>query len=164
MKPAQTPEAILSAAGARLSSQYRAKGDLELYFIRQIAGCQLTVEAIQRNIDRLCSAEEIDDQRIDRLTRAQSRAQRMETIALKELKDLQARRNIAERFPDQTRDRPPLGDHFCYVGAEPLVRPPSPPQRRASDLAPASSTPNFTQHNPFKTSVSEALASSEARR
>jgi hypothetical protein len=119
----------IDARAATLVRQYDAKGDLELLFIRQIASAETTFDSLQRALDKLYAAAELDDVKIDRLTRAQSRAQRMQTIALRELKDLQARRNLIERFPDQTKDCPPLGDHFCHIGEHPIVKP-IPPMHR----------------------------------
>jgi hypothetical protein len=119
----------IDARAASLARRYTAKGDLELLFIRQIAAAETTFNSLQRALDRLYAATELDDVKIDRLTRAQSRAQRMQTIALKELKDLQQRRNLFERFPDQTKDCAPLADHFCYVGQHPAIKP-IPPMHR----------------------------------
>ena len=155
MNSAPSPKCPIDARAANLARQYHAKGDLELLFIRQIAASEVTFDSLQRALDKLYAAAELDDVKIDRLTRAQSRAQRMGTIALKELTSLQARRNIIERFPEQTKDRPPLGDHFSYVGENPFVRPYTPPQPRRTP-EPAGATPNFTQHNPFNSPLPAA--------
>ena len=155
MSTAPTPLCPIDARAASLARQYAAKGDLELLFIRQIAASEVTFDSLQRALDKLYAAADLDDVKIDRLTRAQSRAQRMGTVALKELTSLQARRNIIERFPEQTKDRPPLAEHLSFVGENPFVRPYTPPQpRRAPE--PAGATPNFTQHNPFSTRPTEA--------
>ena len=126
MSTAPTPLCPIDARAASLARQYAAKGDLELLFIRQIAAAEITFDSLQRALDKLYAAADLDDVKIDRLTRAQSRAQRMQTVALKELKDLQHRRNLIERFPDQTKDCAPLADHFCHVGENPMVTPINP--------------------------------------
>lgn len=123
MKPAATPEAAIDAAVADLCSLYHAKGDLELMFVRQIAGAQFTLDALERSLIKLTTAAELDIPAIDRITRIQSREQRRMTVALKELKDLQERRSLIQRFPEQTQGLPPLANHFCHVGAQPIVAP-----------------------------------------
>jgi hypothetical protein len=123
MQAAPAPIHPIDDAVARLTRQYNAKGDLELYFVRQIAATQITYESLQRAIDTLMAAADLDDVRIDRLSRAKAREQRQQTIAMKELKDLQQRRNLLERFPDQTKDCAPLADHILYVGEQPHIKP-----------------------------------------
>ena len=121
--PAATPECPIDARAAALARQYNAKGDLELIFIRAIAAAEITFHSIQRNIDQLCAAETLDDVKIDRLSRTQARYHRIQTSALKELRDLQQRRNTIERFPDQTKDCAPLADHILHVGDRPHIEP-----------------------------------------
>jgi len=121
--PNSSPDAIIDATVQRLSSQYKAHGELELYFIRQIAGAQITIESLQRAILTLSSAADPNDVRIDRLSRSKAREQRQMAVAIKELKALQDRRNIVERFPDQTKDCPPLADHARFVGGKPSIAP-----------------------------------------
>jgi len=121
--PNSSPEAVIHAAVQRLTSQYNAQGDLELYMIRQIAAFQLTVESLQRNIDHLLLAADPDDVRIDRLSRSQARTHRMELNAIRELKALQDRRAVQLRFPEQTNSLPPLADHLPFVGFRPQIEP-----------------------------------------
>jgi hypothetical protein len=113
----------IEGAAARLADLYKAKGDLEVYFIRQIAAAQITIESLNRAIHTLDAAAEPDYARIDRLSRAKAREQRQEIYALKEFKALQDRRNILERFPDQTKDCAPLADHTPFVGEVPFIKP-----------------------------------------
>ena len=82
------PEALIAAAVAQLTALYHAKGDLELSFVRQIAGAQFTIDSLERTVLKLSSADEPDTAAIDRLTRIQARKQRMLAVALKELKGL----------------------------------------------------------------------------
>ncbi len=117
------PEGPTQASAAALARQYNAKGELELMFVREIASAETTFHSLQRAVDKLCAAEAVDDIKIDRLSRAQSRYQRMQTAALKELKDLQQRRNLTERFPEQTHGCPPLADHVSHVGESPRIKP-----------------------------------------
>ncbi|MEP7367794.1 MAG: hypothetical protein ABI972_31420 [Acidobacteriota bacterium] len=123
MQTAARPEPNIEDAAARLASLYKAQGDLELYFIRQIAAAQITVESLNRAIHTLSSAADPNDARIDRLSRAKAREQRQEICAIKELRTLQDRRNILARFPDQTKDCPPLADHTLFIGERPKIKP-----------------------------------------
>ena len=120
---APASECPIEARAAVLARQYNAKGELELMFIREIASAETTFHSLQRAIDKLFAAAVLDDIKIDRLSRAQSRYQRMQTAALKELKDLQQRRNLLERFPEQTHGCPPLADHVSHVGESPRIKP-----------------------------------------
>lgn len=81
-----------AARAAQLARRYSPKGELELLFIRQIASAELTFNSLQRAIAALLASPSLDERaeiRIERLTRAQARAQRMLATALKELKALQ---------------------------------------------------------------------------
>ncbi|MEP7363161.1 MAG: hypothetical protein ABI972_07895 [Acidobacteriota bacterium] len=150
MQASLAPLHPVDDAVARLTRQYNAKGDLELYFVRQIAAAQITYESLQRNIDSLLAAVDYNDARMDRLSRAKAREQRQLTIALKELKDLQQRRNLLERFPDQTKDCPPLADHVLYIGEHPHIKP-IPPLLRGRMLSPTDHTPRtVSQPDPEK--------------
>jgi len=147
---AATQQCPIDTRAAVLARQYRAQGDLELIFVRQIASAETTFNSLQRAIDRLNAAAEIDDVRIDRLSRSQARSQRMQTNALKELKELQQRRNLIERFPDQTKDCPPLADHFAYVGEHPIIKP-IPPLMRGRLYPPLDNTRmRFSEPDPTK--------------
>lgn len=137
-------------AVARLTRQYNAKGEIELYFVRQIAAAQVTFESLQRAIGTLLAAADPNDIRIDRLSRAKAREQRQQTIAVKELKEMQQRRNLLERFPDQTKDCPPLADHILYVGEHPHIKP-VPLLQRGRMVSPVDHTPRiFNQSDPAK--------------
>lgn len=93
MTPAPTPESRIDAAAARLAQQYRAQGDLELMFIRQIASHAITRESVQRTINTLShSGDPKDDARLDRFTRILARCERGISNSLRELKNLQDRR------------------------------------------------------------------------
>ena len=138
-----------------LASHYRAKGDLELMFIRQIAASQVTCESLQRNIDTLLSAPDPNDIRIERFSRTKAREQRAQILALKELKDLQHRRNIMERFPDQTRDCAPLADHSAHVGQHPRFRP-IPLQQRGR-LHPPLDNSRWRDNEPDPTTLAKGL-------
>ena len=150
MQAAPAPINLIDDAVARLTRQYNAKGELELYFVRQIAAAQITYESLQRAIDTLMAAADLNDVRIDRLSRAKAREQRQQTVAVKELKDLQQRRNLLERFPDQTKDCPPLADHILYVGEQPHIKP-IPLLLRGRMASPVDHTPRTTnQPDPQK--------------
>jgi len=127
MQPAPSPEALIDAAVKQLTTLYHAKGDLELSFIRQIAGAQFTIDSLERTVTRLSAADEPDAATIDRLTRIQARKQRMITVAIKELKGLQSLRNAIELFPVQTQDLPPLADQMPFIGFRPKIIPLPPP-------------------------------------
>lgn len=142
---APAPQCPIEARAAVLARQYNAKGDLELIFIREIASAETTFNSLQRAIDKLCAAVVLDDIKIDRLSRAQTRYQRMQTAALKELKDLQQRRNLTERFPEQTHGCPPLADHLSHVGESPRIKP-IPPLLRGRLYPP-------TDHRPMRVST-----------
>ena len=66
---AASPTNPIEDAVARLTRQYATKGELELYFVRQIAAAQITIESLQRNLDTLFAAIEPNDARIDRLSK-----------------------------------------------------------------------------------------------
>jgi hypothetical protein len=123
VKPALTPESQIDTLAAELAKQYNAKGDLELMFVRQLASASVTYDSLQRAINSLDPSTDAGCAQIDRLSRTQVRYQRMQAVAIKELKGLQERRNIAERFPDQTRDCAPLADHTLFIGEKPRVKP-----------------------------------------
>ncbi|MEP7367024.1 MAG: hypothetical protein ABI972_27510 [Acidobacteriota bacterium] len=123
MQAGFAPNTPIDDAVARLTRQYKAEGDIELMFIRQIAAAQVTYESLQRAIDTLLAAADLNDLRIDRLSRAKAREQRQQTTALKELKDLQQRRNAIERFPTQTQDFPPLANHADFIGLPSKIKP-----------------------------------------
>lgn len=118
-----TPEALIAAAVAQLTALYHAEGDLELSFVRQIAGAQFTIDSLERTVLKLSAAGEPDAATIDRLTRVQARKQRMLTVALKELKGLQSLRNAILQYPDQTENMPPLADQLPFIGCPPKIRP-----------------------------------------
>jgi hypothetical protein len=157
---AATPPCPIDARAAILARQYNAKGDLELMFVRQIASAETTFNSLQRALDHLYSAPELDCRKIDTLTRAQARAQRMAAVALKDLRDLQDRRNLIERFPEQTKDRPPLASHVSFVGETPFIRPYTPPQPRSvypiAPLGAKPTSPNPTQIDPYGGANSQA--------
>ena len=117
------PEALIAAAVAQLTALYHAKGDLELSFVRQIAGAQFTIDSLERTVLKLSAAGELDAVTIDRLTRIQARKQRMLAVALKELKGLQSLRNAILQYPDQTENMPPLADQMPFIGYPPKIRP-----------------------------------------
>lgn len=123
MQPARTPESLIDVAAAQFATLYKAHGDLELMFCREIASAKVTFDSIQRAVNALDPAVEANATQIDRLSRSQVRYQRIQTVAIRELKQLQERRNIMERFPDQTRDCAPLADHTPFVGDKPAIRP-----------------------------------------
>ncbi|MEP7364457.1 MAG: hypothetical protein ABI972_14475 [Acidobacteriota bacterium] len=122
MQTAASPEVLIDAAVQQLAQLYHAKGDLELSFVRQIAGAQFTIDSLERTVIHLSAATEPDAAAIDRLTRIQARKQRMITVALKELKALQSLRNALLRFPDQTQGLPPLADHMPFIGFPTKIR------------------------------------------
>ena len=134
MQAAPAINTPIDDAVARLTRQYKVEGDIEVMFIRQIAAAQVTYESLQRAIDTLLAAAEPNDSRIERLSRAKAREQRQQTTALRELKDLQQRRNAIERFPSQTEGRPPLADHSDFIGLPPKIRPfLTPPRHRTPE-------------------------------
>ena len=122
MKPALAPESQIEAIAAGLAIEYLAKGDLELMFVRDIASARVTFEYLQRAVNSLDPSTPDGLAKIDRLSRVQARYQRMQSAALKELRGLQERRNIMERYPDQTRDCAPLADHTLFVGDKPRLK------------------------------------------
>ncbi|MEP7362881.1 MAG: hypothetical protein ABI972_06465 [Acidobacteriota bacterium] len=151
MQPAPTPESTIDAAITRLTAHYHAKGDLELHFIRQIAGAQFTLDALQRALNKISTAGDPDDRRVDRITKSQARTQRMHNAALKELKDLQTRRGLQERFPEQTKDAPPLADHTPHVGYNAPIMPL--PRRRTDPRPPGTEPrtgPSFNNMDYFR--------------
>jgi len=150
VKPALAPETIIDNLAAQFAQHYSARGDLELMFCREIASARVTFDSLQRAVNSLDPLNEAQSLQIDRLSRAQARYQRMESNALKELKDLQARRNIIDRFPDQTKDCAPLADHTAFVGEIPLLKP-IPPQLRGRLYPPLNQAPmRFSEPDPAK--------------
>jgi hypothetical protein len=123
VKPALAPETIIDSLTNQFAQCYSARGDLELMFCREIASARVTFDSLQRAVNSLDPLDDVQSLKFDRLSRMQARYQRMETNALKELKDLQARRNILERFPDQTKDCAPLAEHTAFVGEVPFIKP-----------------------------------------
>jgi hypothetical protein len=123
VKPALAPETIIDNLATQFAQCYSARGDLEFMFCREIASARVTFDSLQRAVNSLNPFDEAQSRQLDRLSRMQTRYQRMETTALKELKDLQARRNILERFPDQTKDCAPLAEHTAFVGEVPFIKP-----------------------------------------
>lgn len=123
MQAARTPESLIDVTADQLATHYQAHGDLELMFCREIAAAKVTFDSLQRAVNALDPTVEANAIQIDRLSRTQVRYQRMQSIAIRELKQLQERRNIRERFPDQTRDCAPLADHTPFVGDKPTIRP-----------------------------------------
>ena len=143
MKPALAPESLIDTLAAQFAQHYSARGDLELMFCREIASARVTFDSLQRAVNSLDPLDDAQSLKFDRLSRMQARYQRMETAALKELKDLQARRNISERFPDQTKDCPPLADHTPFIGEIPFIKP-IPPLLRGRLYPPLNHTPMTT--------------------
>ncbi len=97
--PASDP---LAARAAQLARAHSAHGELELLFVRQIASAEATFLSLERALARLAHRPRLDarsEARLERLTRAQARAQRILTTALKELYALQARRAAAQLNP-----------------------------------------------------------------
>jgi len=123
MQAALAPESIIEVLAARIAEQHGARGELELMFARDIASAKVTYDSLQRAVHSLDPSVAADAIHIERLSRSQVRYQRMQAVALKELKALQDRRNIVERFPDQTKDCPPLADHSRFVGGKPSIAP-----------------------------------------
>jgi hypothetical protein len=63
---------------------------------------------------------------------------------------MQQRRNLLERFPDQTKDCPPLADHILYVGEQPHIKP-IPLLLRGRIASPVDHTPRtISQPDPRK--------------
>jgi len=90
--PASDP---FAARAAQLAREHSAHGELELLFVRQIASAEATFLSLERALARLAHRPRLDarsEARLERLTRAQARAQRILTTALKELHALQALR------------------------------------------------------------------------
>lgn len=123
MKPALAPETIIDNLAAQFAQQYSARGELELMFCREIASARVTFDSLQRAVNSLDPLDDAQALKLDRLSRMQARYQRMEIAALKELKNLQARRNVMERFPDQTKSCAPLADHIPFIGERPSIAP-----------------------------------------
>lgn len=133
-----------AARAAQLARRYSPKGELELLFIRQIASAELTFNSLQRAIAALLASSNLDERaeiRVERLTRAQARAQRMLATALKELKALQLLRLNAEasrqvRSRPASRELPDLLPPLPSSHPPPLLRtPPRPaPPRRQEPL------------------------------
>lgn len=92
----------LAARAAQLAREHSAHGELELLFVRQIASAEATFLSLERALARLAHRPRLDarsEARLERLTRAQARAQRILTTALKELYALQVRRAAAQLNP-----------------------------------------------------------------
>lgn len=89
------PRDPIAQRTAQLAREYAAAGELELLFVRQIASAEATFHSLQRAIERLAAAPRLTERaeaRLERLTHAQARSQRILTTALKELKALQLHR------------------------------------------------------------------------
>lgn len=123
MQAALSPESLIGVSAAKLATQYKAHGELELMFVREIASAKVTFDSLQRAVNSLDPAVEANAVHIELLSRAKIRYQRMKTIAIRELRALQGCRNILERFPDQTRDCAPLADHTPFIGNNPAIKP-----------------------------------------
>ena len=124
---------------------YNAKGALERSFCRDLASSQVTAESYERTILHFQEAETPNGRDVHRFQLAKSHALRDGRNALKELKGLQDRRNEVERFPDQTKDCPPLAHHAPYIGALPKIKP-IPPILRSTMAKPTDNT----QRHPIK--------------
>ncbi|MBN8734413.1 MAG: hypothetical protein J0L64_28010 [Acidobacteria bacterium] len=158
------PADPIEAAAQLLAAEYCAKGSIELYFCRKIASAEITYNSLQNSINTLTDETDPDARTRDRLTRAQSRVLRNQTTALKELKALQDRRNLIERFPAQTKDCLPLADHTPFVGDAPKIRALHPilngKLRSPKDHTPVKNTPAAKRTPPDVMSDLEALLSS----
>ncbi|MBK7931450.1 MAG: hypothetical protein IPJ98_29450 [Bryobacterales bacterium] len=129
----------------RLVLQHNAKGDLERHFCRDMASSQVTAESYERLIFKLGDADDPDDRRIGRIQLAKSRALNDGHKALRALMDVQDRRNLIERFPDQTNDCPsspitppssansPKSNPFLPSSAAPWPTPPTTPSATPSN-------------------------------
>ncbi|MBK7930015.1 MAG: hypothetical protein IPJ98_21825 [Bryobacterales bacterium] len=129
----------------RLVLQHNAKGDLERNFCRDMASSQVTAESYERLIFKLGDAEDPDDRRLGRIQLAKSRALNDGHKALRALMDVQDRRNLIERFPDQTNDCPSLANHAPFIGELPKIKP-IPPILRSTLANPTDNT----QRHPIK--------------
>ena len=121
--PAPTTPCPIEALKEILVQQYHAVGQLEIMFCRRIAAAEITANSIQDDILRLTPESDPHRRLLDRLTLAQTRTLRHQANALKELKDLQDRRNLAERFPAQVPQTSPLADHSPFIGTPPKINP-----------------------------------------
>ena len=128
-----------------LAHAYNAKGALERNFCRDLASSQVTAESYERTILQLQEAQPSNGREVHRFQLAKSHALRDGRNALKELKGLQDRRNELERFPDQTKECPPLAHHAPYIGALPKIKP-IPPILRSTMARPTDNT----QRHPIK--------------
>lgn len=159
-----TPADPVEAAAQLLAAEYRAKGSIELYFCRKIASAEVTYNSLQNSLTALTDENDPEARTRDRLTRAQSRVLRNQTTALNALKDLQDRRNVLDRFPDQTKDCLPLADHTPFVGDAPKIRALHPilngKLRSPKDHTPVKNTPAAKRTPPDVLADLEALLSS----
>jgi len=125
--------------------RFNAKGELERNFCRDMASSQVTAESYERLIFKLGDADDPDDRRIGRIQLAKSRALNDGHKALRALMDVQDRRNLIERFPDQTNDCPALANHAPFIGELPKIKP-IPPILRGTMAKPTDNT----QRHPIK--------------
>ncbi|MBN8732098.1 MAG: hypothetical protein J0L64_16270, partial [Acidobacteria bacterium] len=114
-------------------------------FCRDMASSQVTAESYERLFFKLTEAEDPDDRRIARIQLAKSRALNDGHKALKALMHCQDRRNLVERFPDQTKDCPSLANHTPFIGELPKIKP-IPPILRSTMARPTDNT----QRHPVK--------------
>ena len=128
-----------------LVHRFNAKGELERNFCRDMASSQVTAESYERLIFKLGDADDPDDRRICRIQLAKSRALNDGHKALRALMDVQDRRNLIERFPDQTNDCPALANHAPFIGELPKIKP-IPPILRGTMAKPTDNT----QRHPIK--------------
>ena len=128
-----------------LFHRFNAKGELERQFCRDMASSQVTAESYERLFFKLTEAVDPDDRRIGRVQLAKSRALNDGHKALRALMDVQDRRNLIERFPDQTKDCPALANHAPFIGDLPKIKP-IPPILRGSMASPLDNT----QRHPIK--------------
>ena len=139
-----------------LFTRYHAKGELERQFCRDMASSQVTAESYERLIFKLGDAEDPDDRRLGRVQLAKSRALRDGHNALKDLMMVQDRRNLIERFPDQTVDCAPFANHTPFIGDEPKIKP-IPPILRGTMHKPTDNTPRHPIKHPFDKELDDIL-------
>jgi len=140
----------------RLVLQHNAKGDLERQFCRDMASSQVTAESYERLIFKLTGAADPDDRRLGRIQLAKSRALNDGHKALKALMAVQDRRNLVERFPDQTRDCPQLANHTPFIGELPKIKP-IPPILRGTLASPIDNTQRFPIKHPQDKELDDIL-------
>ena len=139
-----------------LFHRYNAKGELERQFCRDMASSQVTAESYERLIFKLGDAEDPDDRRIGRIQLAKSRALNDGHKALRALIDVQDRRNLIERFPDQTKDCPSLANHAPFIGELPKIKP-IPPILRGTMAHPTDNTQRHPIKHPQDTELDKIL-------